>query len=195
VNELHLPEGQNVLVTGPSGSGKSTLFRAIAGIWPFGSGRISVPQGARVMLLPQRPYLPVGSLLAAVSYPALPDRFGAPAVGAALAAVGLEKLVPRLGEEAHWNRMLSLGEQQRVAIARALLLAPDYLFLDEATASLDEATEARLYHLLTEKLPHATLVSIGHRASLEAFHRRNMVLVPDGNHFRMQERAMAAATG
>jgi vitamin B12/bleomycin/antimicrobial peptide transport system ATP-binding/permease protein len=187
VDESHFPAGQNVLVNGPSGSGKSTLFRAIAGVWPFGTGRISVPQGARVMVLPQRPYLPVGSLLAAVSYPGLPDRFGAPAVAAALAAVGLDKLVPRLAEEAHWNRMLSLGEQQRVAIARAVLLAPDYLFLDEATASLDEAAETRLYHLLAEKLPHTTLVSIGHRASLEAFHRRTMVLVPDGNHFRMQE--------
>jgi vitamin B12/bleomycin/antimicrobial peptide transport system ATP-binding/permease protein len=90
---------------------------------------------------------------------------------------------------------LSLGEQQRVAIARALLIAPDYLFLDEATASLDEATETRLYHLLMDKLPHTTLVSIGHRASLEPFHRRNMVLVPDGSHFRMQERRMAAAAG
>jgi putative ATP-binding cassette transporter len=189
----HFTEGRNVLVNGPSGAGKSTLFRAIAGIWPFGSGRISVPRGARVMLLPQRPYLPIGSLLAAVSYPAPPDRFGAPAVAAALAAVGLDKLVPRLNEEAHWNRMLSLGEQQRVAIARALLIAPDYLFLDEATASLDEATEARLYHLLADKLPHTALVSIGHRASLEPFHRRNMVLVPDGDHFRMQERATAAA--
>ena len=147
------------------------------------------------MLLPQRPYLPVGSLLAAVSYPGLPDRFGPPAVAAALAAVGLEKLVPRLAEEAHWNRMLSLGEQQRVAIARAILLAPDYLFLDEATASLDEAAEARLYRLLEEKLPRTTLVSIGHRASLESFHRGNMVLVPEGDHFRMQERAMAAAAG
>jgi vitamin B12/bleomycin/antimicrobial peptide transport system ATP-binding/permease protein len=195
VGESHFPAGQNVLVNGPSGSGKSTLFRAIAGVWPFGTGRISVPQGAHVMLLPQRPYLPVGSLLAAVSYPGLPDRFGAPAVAAALTAVGLDKLVPRLDEEAHWNRMLSLGEQQRVAIARAVLLAPDYLFLDEATASLDEATETRLYHLLAEKLPHTTLVSIGHRASLEAFHRRTMVLVPDGNHFRMQERAMAPAAG
>jgi putative ATP-binding cassette transporter len=189
----HFTEGRNVLVNGPSGAGKSTLFRAIAGIWPFGSGRISVPRGARVMLLPQRPYLPIGSLLAAVSYPAPPDRFGAPAVAAALAAVGLDKLVPRLSEEAHWNRMLSLGEQQRVAIARALLIAPDYLFLDEATASLDEVTEARLYRLLAEKLPHTTLVSIGHRASLEPFHHRNMVLVPDGDHFRMQESAMAAA--
>jgi putative ATP-binding cassette transporter len=191
VDELHFPAGQNVLVNGPSGSGKSTLFRAIAGIWPFGSGRIRVPRGAQVML--QRPYLPVGSLLAAVSYPGLPDRFGAPAVAAALTAVGLDKLDPRLDEEAHWNRMLSPGEQQRVAIARAILLAPDYLFLDEATASLDEATETRLYHLLAEKLPHTTLISIGHRASLEAFHRRNMVLVPDGDHFRMQVRAMAAA--
>jgi putative ATP-binding cassette transporter len=193
VDAERFTEGLNVLVDGPSGSGKSTLFRAIAGIWPFGSGRIAVPRGARVMLLPQRPYLPIGSLLAAVSYPAPADRFGAPAVAAALAAVGLDKLVPRLDEEAHWNRMLSPGEQQRVAIARALLIAPDYLFLDEATASLDEATEALLYHLLAEKLPHTTLVSIGHRASLEPFHRRNMVLVPDGNHFRMQERRMAAA--
>jgi putative ATP-binding cassette transporter len=195
VDELDFPAGQNVLVNGPSGSGKSTLFRAIAGIWPFGSGRISVPQGARVMLLPQRPYLPVGTLLAAVSYPALPDRFGAPAVAAALTAVGLDGLAPRLDEEAHWNRMLSLGEQQRIAIARAILVAPDFLFLDEATASLDEATEARLYHLLMEKLPRTTLVSIGHRASLEAFHRRNMVLVPEDHRYRMQERNMAAAAG
>jgi vitamin B12/bleomycin/antimicrobial peptide transport system ATP-binding/permease protein len=195
VDEQHFSAGQNVLVNGPSGSGKSTLFRAIAGIWPFGSGRIAVPQGERVMLLPQRPYLPVGSLLAAVSYPALPDRFGAPAVAAALTAVGLDRLVPRLDEPAHWSRMLSLGEQQRVAIARAVLLAPDFLFLDEATASLDEASEAQLYRLLMEKLPHTTLVSIGHRATLAAFHRRNMVLVPEDGHYRMQERSMAAATG
>jgi putative ATP-binding cassette transporter len=195
VDEQHFPAGQNVLVNGPSGSGKSTLFRAIAGIWPFGSGGIAVPQGERVMLLPQRPYLPVGSLLAAVSYPALPDRFGAPAVAAALTAVGLDKLVPRLGEHAHWSRILSLGEQQRLAIARAILLAPDFLFLDEATASLDEASEAQLYRLLMEKLPHTTLISIGHRATLAAFHRRNMILVPEDGHYRMQERSMAAATG
>jgi putative ATP-binding cassette transporter len=195
VDNLSWPSGQNVLVNGPSGSGKSTLFRAIAGIWPFGSGRIFVPQGERVMLLPQRPYLPLGSLLGAVSYPALPSRFGATAVGAALSAVGLDKLVPRLDEEAHWNRMLSPGEQQRVAIARAILLSPDFLFLDEATASLDEASEARLYRLLADKLPHTTLVSIGHRATLEAFHRRNMVLVPDGNHYRVQDGAMAAVAG
>ena len=193
VDALDLPAGENVLVNGPSGSGKSTLFRAVAGIWPFGTGRILVPQGERVMLLPQRPYLPVSSLLAAVSYPALPDRFGATAVAAALTAVGLEKLVPRLDEEAHWSRMLSGGEQQRVAIARALLLQPDFLFLDEATASLDEASEARLYQLLIDKLPHTTLVSIGHRTTLEAFHRRNVTLVPDGDRFRIQARAAAVA--
>ena len=146
-------------------------------------------------ILPQRPYLPVGSLLAAVSYPALPDRFGAAKVAAALTAVGLEKLVPRLDEEGHWNRTLSLGEQQRVAIARAILLEPDFLFLDEATASLDEPSEARLYRLLAEKLPHATLISIGHRATLEAFHRRNVTLVPAGGHYRVEERAAATAAG
>jgi vitamin B12/bleomycin/antimicrobial peptide transport system ATP-binding/permease protein len=193
VDDLHLPAGENVLVNGPSGSGKSTLFRAVSGIWPFGSGRIFVPQGARVTILPQRPYLPVGSLLAAVSYPALPDRFGAAKVAAVLTTVGLEKLVPRLDEEGHWNRTLSLGEQQRVAIARAILLEPDFLFLDEATASLDEPSEARLYRLLAEKLPHATLVSIGHRSTLEAFHRRNIALVPDGGHYRVAERAAATA--
>jgi putative ATP-binding cassette transporter len=193
VDDLHLPAGENVLVRGPSGSGKSTLFRAISGIWPFGSGRIFVPQGARVTILPQRPYLPVGSLLAAVSYPALPDRFGAAKVAAALTAVGLEKLAPRLDEEGHWNRTLSLGEQQRVALARAILLEPDFLFLDEATASLDEPSEARLYRLLAEKLPHATLISIGHRATLEAYHRRNVTLAPEGGHFRLEERAAAPA--
>ena len=165
VDDLHLPAGENVLVRGPSGSGKSTLFRAISGIWPFGSGRIFVPQGARVTILPQRPYLPVGSLLAAVSYPALPDRFGAAKVAAALTAVGLEKLAPRLDEEGHWNRTLSLGEQQRVALARAILLEPDFLFLDEATASLDEPSEAALYRLLADKLKATTTVSIGHRST------------------------------
>ena len=193
VDDLHLPAGENVLVTGPSGSGKSTLFRAVSGIWPFGKGRIFVPQGARVTILPQRPYLPVGSLLAAVSYPALPDRFGAAKVAAALTAVGLQKLAPRLDEEGHWNRTLSLGEQQRVALARAILLEPDFLFLDEATASLDEPSEARLYRLLAEKLPQATVISIGHRTTLKAFHRRNVTLVPAGGHYRVEERAAAPA--
>ena len=143
-----LAPGERVLVTGPSGAGKSTLFRAITGIWPFGSGRVMVPKDAKVMLLPQRPYFPVAPLAAAVSYPAKAGTFDDARVAEVVAAVGLPEWSGRLNEEAHWNRMLSQGEQQRLGVARALLQEPDYLFLDEATASLDEAAEAMLYRLL-----------------------------------------------
>jgi vitamin B12/bleomycin/antimicrobial peptide transport system ATP-binding/permease protein len=182
-----------VLVTGPTGSGKSTLFRAIAGIWPFGAGTVSVPAGARVVMLPQRPYFPVGSLEAAVSYPAVPGTFEGARLAEVLVAVGLPALALRLNEHAHWNRMLSLGEQQRLAIARAILLEPDYLFLDEATASLDEASEADLYRLLRERLPRMAIVSIGHRSTLDAFHRRRLVLERDGREHRVRERELALA--
>ncbi|MCK1570189.1 ABC transporter ATP-binding protein/permease [Bradyrhizobium sp. 174] len=171
---------ERVLVTGPSGSGKSTLFRAIAGIWPFGTGTIFVPEKAKLMMLPQRPYFPVGVLRDAVVYPAAPGAFETARVRDALIAVGLPDLAERLEEDGHWNRMLSLGEQQRLGLARALLHAPDYLFLDEATASLDEPSEARLYRLLAEKLPQATLVSIGHHSTLEAFHTRKVTMVKHG---------------
>jgi len=169
---LSIGPGERVLVSGPSGTGKSTLFRALAGIWPFGQGTIAMPKGAKVMLLPQRPYFPIAPLAAAVAYPAEPGTFDAGKVAELIEAVGLPALAPRIAEEAHWNRMLSLGEQQRLGIARALLHAPDYLFLDEATASLDEPAEAALYKLLEQRLPKATIVSIGHRATLAAFHRR-----------------------
>jgi putative ATP-binding cassette transporter len=175
-----------ILVTGPSGAGKSTLFRAIAGIWPFGHGTVSIPARAKLMLLPQRPYFPVGSLRAAIVYPAEASAFSASQVGDALIAVGLPQLAPRLEEEAHWNRMLSLGEQQRLGLARALLHAPDFLFLDEATASLDEPSEARLYRLIEETLPATMIVSIGHRSTLQAFHRRHVELIRQGNHFTIQ---------
>jgi vitamin B12/bleomycin/antimicrobial peptide transport system ATP-binding/permease protein len=180
VNAEHivLSPGERVLVTGPSGAGKSTLFRAIAGIWPFGSGRVMVPKDAKVLLLPQRPYFPVASLAAAVSYPARLGTFDDARLAEALKAVGLPEWADRLHEEAHWNRMLSLGEQQRLAIARVLLQEPDYLFLDEATASLDEAAEASLYRLLQERLKGTTIISIGHRSTLGAFHRRRFEVAP-----------------
>jgi putative ATP-binding cassette transporter len=179
---------KRTLVTGPSGAGKSTLFRAIAGIWPFGSGSIAIPAKAKLMMLPQRPYFPVGSLQAAIVYPAEASAFGSDQVRDALIAVGLPQLAPQLAEQAHWNRMLSLGEQQRLGLARALLHAPQYLFLDEATASLDEASEAALYRLIEEKLPATTIVSIGHRSTLEAFHQRNVEFIRDGDRFALQNR-------
>ncbi|HTP93636.1 MAG TPA: ABC transporter ATP-binding protein/permease [Xanthobacteraceae bacterium] len=175
---LSIASGDRVLVTGPSGAGKSTLFRAIAGIWPFGSGHVNVPKEAKVMLVPQRPYFPVAPLADAVSFPAKAGTFDDTKVAEALTAVGLGHLAGRLSEEAHWNRMLSIGEQQRLAIARALLHAPDYLLLDEATASLDEPAEAMLYRLLQERLKSTTIISIGHRSTLGAFHRRRIELVP-----------------
>ena len=183
------------LVTGPSGAGKSTLFRAIAGVWPFGNGTIAVPAYAKLMMLPQRPYFPIGSLKAAIVYPAPADAFSSEQVRDALTAVGLDRLDRQLEQEDHWNRMLSLGEQQRLGIARALLHAPQYLFLDEATASLDEPAEAELYGLLEEKLPATTVVSIGHRSTLQAFHQHNVVLTRQGDRFTLRHRTENAAAG
>jgi putative ATP-binding cassette transporter len=192
-DDISIKLGERVLVSGPSGAGKSTLFRALAGVWPFGSGTITVPKDARVMILPQRPYFPIAPLAAAVAYPAEPGSFDAAQVAALIAAVGLPDLAARIEEEAHWNRMLSPGEQQRLGIARAILQAPDYLFLDEATASLDEEAEAALYHLLEQRLAAATIVSIGHRATLAAFHRRRLALVREGDRTWLREGSLAPA--
>ncbi|HLZ03259.1 MAG TPA: ABC transporter ATP-binding protein/permease [Bradyrhizobium sp.] len=183
VNGFTIRPRERVLVTGPTGAGKSTLFRAIAGIWPFGSGSIAIPPNASLMMLPQRPYLPIGTLHAAVTYPDEAQSVSPERMREVLKEVGLPQLGPRLDEEEHWNRMLSLGEQQRLGIARALLHAPQFLFLDEATASLDEPSEAALYRLLAQKLPEATIVSIGHRSTLEAFHQRKTTLTRAGDHF------------
>ncbi|HXO69187.1 MAG TPA: ABC transporter ATP-binding protein/permease [Bradyrhizobium sp.] len=179
--------GERTLLTGPSGSGKSTLFRAIAGIWPFGTGSIAIPAQATLMMLPQRPYFPVGTLKAAIAYPAEASAFSPEQVGETLSAVGLPKLALRLDEDAHWNRTLSLGEQQRLGIARALLHKPQYLFLDEATASLDEPSEAALYQLIRDRLAATTMVSIGHRSTLEAFHQRGVTLARSGDRFNLQD--------
>ena len=191
VDALTLRKGERTLISGPSGAGKSTLFRAIAGIWPFGDGAITIPAGATLMMLPQRPYFPIGSLHAAVVYPSEAGAFSEAQVREVLAAVGLPAFAPRLHEEEHWNRMLSLGEQLRLGVARALLHAPTFLFLDETTASLDEPLEAALYRLLGEKLPATTLVSIGHRSTLEAFHARKLALVRDGDHFAVRDEVPA----
>jgi putative ATP-binding cassette transporter len=186
-DSISLRAGERTLVTGPSGSGKSTLFRAIAGIWPFGTGSISIPGNASLMMLPQRPYFPIGSLHGAIIYPGDADKFTPDRVREILTQIGLPQLASRLEEEGHWNRILSLGEQQRLGLARALLHAPGYLFLDEATASLDEPSEAALYRLLTDKLPDTTIISIGHRSTLDAFHQRTITLVRDGDRFALRE--------
>jgi putative ATP-binding cassette transporter len=195
LNAEHLafPQGDKVLVTGPSGAGKSTLFRAIAGIWPFGSGKVTEPADAKIMLVPQRPYFPVATLADAITYPARTGTFGDAQLADALSAVGLAHLANRLNEEAHWNRMLSLGEQQRLAIARALLYAPDYLLLDEATASLDEPAEAQLYGMLQERLKGTAIVSIGHRSTLAAFHGRRVEVSADQAVHQAREVPLASA--
>jgi putative ATP-binding cassette transporter len=185
--------GEHVLVSGPSGSGKSTLFRALAGIWPFGSGTITVPKNARVMMLPQRPYFPIAPLAAAVAYPAERGSYDEAKIAELISAVGLPALAARIEEEAHWNRMLSLGEQERLGLARALLFEPDFLFLDEATASLDEPGEETLYQLLHRRLPRTTIVSIGHRSTLAAFHQRRLAFDREGDHFVVRETNLAPA--
>lgn len=166
--------GERTLLAGPSGSGKSTLFRAIAGIWPFGEGEVLVPEGQTMMLLPQRPYIPMGTLRDAVTYPGKSNTYGDAEIVEALRAAKLPQLVDRLDEERLWGHTLSLGEQQRLAVARALLAKPVWLFLDEATAALDEPTEEEIYRIIKERLPDTTVVSIGHRSTLNAFHDRRI---------------------
>jgi vitamin B12/bleomycin/antimicrobial peptide transport system ATP-binding/permease protein len=177
--ELTLPPRSSVLVTGPSGSGKSTLFRALAGIWPFGSGTVKQPATARVLFLPQKPYLTIGTLRDQLTYPAQGDTFADSVLQQTLRDCGLPQLVDRLDEEQHWAQVLSGGEQQRVAFARALLHQPQWLFMDEATASLDEASEEHLYTLLHARLPDTSIISIGHRPTLAQFHKRRLKLERD----------------
>jgi putative ATP-binding cassette transporter len=188
-----LPHGRSTLITGASGSGKSTLFRALAGIWPFGRGHVRVPAGARVLFLPQKPYIPIGTLRDAVKYPDEHSKATDAEIVAALEAARLGHLTDRLNEVAHWTNILSGGEQQRLAVARALAFKPDWLFLDEATASLDETTEAAIYSELKQRLPATTVVSIGHRPSLRQWHDRQIELKrAPGEVGRLVEGAAAA---
>ncbi|CAO4176763.1 ABC transporter ATP-binding protein/permease [Methylorubrum populi] len=191
--ELTLPKGAATLLTGPSGSGKSTLFRAIAGIWPFGKGRVDVPAGQSALVLPQRPYIPLGSLRGAVAYPNTVDRFSDEEIRDALRAAQLPQFADRLDEVDTWDRRLSGGEQQRLALARAILAKPDWLFLDEATAALDEETEAGIYRMLRESLPGTTIVSIGHRSTLNRHHDQRVEMKPaEGGRFEPRLSAMPA---
>jgi putative ATP-binding cassette transporter len=192
--DLHLPSGQpliedvnlailrgeTVLLGGASGSGKSTLLRAIAGIWPFGCGQIRRAPDERILFLPQKPYLPIGTLRQVVSYPMPAGGVDDAILREALALVGLSTLAARLGESSHWALQLSPGEQQRIAFARALVQKPEWLFLDEATSAVDEGSEVRLYALLRDRLPGTTLFSIGHRATLRPFHSRHLLVQRNG---------------
>ena len=172
---LALPHGSRILVTGASGAGKSTLLRALAGIWPYGSGTITLPAGAKRLFLPQRPYLVLGSLRRALSYPRTATASDEE-IARILTCVGLDHFSARLDDVDDWSRILSLGEQQRLAFARILLIRPDWIFLDEATSALDEPRERALYELLHQELPSASMISIGHRSTLFALHDRELHL-------------------
>ncbi|MBV9014555.1 MAG: ABC transporter ATP-binding protein/permease, partial [Alphaproteobacteria bacterium] len=172
-----IKKGERVLIVGPSGSGKSTLFRAISGLWPWGAGKIVLPDQARVMFMPQRPYLPLGPLRSALTYPASARKFSAAQLKAVLNRCGLDHLQDRLEERERWDRVLSGGEQQRLAFCRLLLHKPDWVFMDEATSALDEEMQQSIMRLFDEELAGTTLVSIAHRPGMEAFHSRTLKLV------------------
>jgi putative ATP-binding cassette transporter len=171
--------GDRVAITGPSGAGKTTLLRAIAGIWPFGRGRIEAPPWTRMIFVPQWPYLPVGSLRATVSYPAAEGSFSDAQIQEVLRLLALDHLATRIGETQPWDQQLSPHEQQRLAIARVLLNQPDWLFLDKATSALDEEMEKRVYALLAERLPRTTVISVATRPQVATYHDRRWTVAPN----------------
>jgi putative ATP-binding cassette transporter len=170
--------GEKVLVSGESGTGKSTLVRAIAGLWPWGEGEIELKPGAKLFLMPQKPYIPLGTLRRATTYPQAPEDVDDKQVAEALEMVGLEHLVDKLDDEdAAWDRTLSGGEQQRLAFARLFLHKPDIVVMDEATSALDPESQAALMEKLGKHLPKTAIISVGHRPELEQFHERKVKLI------------------
>ncbi|MBZ9871801.1 ABC transporter ATP-binding protein/permease [Mesorhizobium sp. BR1-1-9] len=174
--EVVVEPGERVLVSGESGSGKSTLVRAVAGLWPWGGGSVDFHPGRRLFMLPQRPYIPSGTLRRAVAYPAAADNWTLKKINAALDKVGLDYLTGRIEEDAPWDQTLSGGEKQRLAFARLLLHHPDIIVLDEATSALDEKSQDKMMETVIHELPKVTIISVAHRAELEAFHSRKITL-------------------
>jgi len=174
--EVAVEPGERLLVAGESGSGKSTLVRAIAGLWPWGGGSVNFHPDRRLFMLPQRPYVPSGTLRRAVAYPGAAESWTVEEIGAALDKVGLKHLIEKIEEDAPWDQTLSGGEKQRLAFARLFLHNPDIIVLDEATSALDEKSQDKMMELMFNELPKATVVSVAHRAELEAFHSRKIVL-------------------
>jgi putative ATP-binding cassette transporter len=174
--QVDIEAGERVLVAGESGSGKSTLVRAIAGLWPWGSGRVQFRSGSSIFMLPQKPYVPSGTLRRAVAYPHAAGEWTAEELQSALTKVGLGKISDKIEEEAPWDHTLSGGEKQRLAFARILLDKPDIVIMDEATSALDEKSQDEILQMLTKEMPKVTIVSVGHRAELEAYHSRKITL-------------------
>jgi putative ATP-binding cassette transporter len=174
--EVVVSPGERLLVAGESGSGKSTLVRAIAGLWPWGGGSVNFHPDRRLFMLPQKPYVPSGTLRRAVAYPGSADSWSEMEIAEALDKVGLAHLKDKIEEDAPWDQTLSGGEKQRLAFARLFLHNPDIIVLDEATSALDDKSQDKMMELLTKTLPKATIVSVAHRTELEAFHSRKIVL-------------------
>jgi putative ATP-binding cassette transporter len=174
--EVVIEPGERVLVAGESGTGKSTLVRAISGLWPWGGGSVNFHPDRRLFMLPQKPYIPFGTLRRAIAYPGAAEDWTLEQIGDALHKVGLDHLKEKVEEEAPWDQTLSGGEKQRLAFARLLLHNPDIVVLDEATSALDEKSQDKMMEMITSELPKATIVSVAHRVELEAFHSRKIVL-------------------